>query len=232
MARKIFVIATILSALSAALFYGWVVKERNSVAAEAEAKRALKQLGALVIMDGNRQHVHSVDLRLAGVADKLDQAFHWLNQLPSLAIVQVSGTAVTDQQLGLIAGCRSLSMLGISQTAIGDEGLGHLTRLTNLERLFAADTCITSAGLERIAKLRRLQILELSRTKIGGDLAALADLDNLQHLLLSDVALGAEAIDTIVQMEGLRRLTITGNAVESTAITKLRAAKPNLTIDQ
>jgi hypothetical protein len=233
MVRKTVAVVTLLSALSAALIYAWVEKERRLAVVEAEAARALKQLGALVMMDDRQQHVYSVDLRLAGVIDKIDAALLLLDQLPRLAVLQLSGTSVTDQQLRLIAGCRSLSLLALSQTSIGDQGLVHLTRLSRLQRLFAAETNITSGGLEQIAKLRRLEILDLSKTKIGGDLAPLADLDKVQHLLLNEVTLAAGAFETIAQMDSLRRLTIIGSRVESGVLAKLRAAKPdNLVIDQ
>ena len=178
MVRKTVAVVTLLSALSAALIYAWVENERRLAAAEAEAARALMQLGALVMMDDRQQHVYSVDLRLAGVIDKTDAALLLVDQLPRLAVLQLSGTAVTDQRLRSIAGCRSLSLLALSQTSIGDQGLVHLTRLSRLQRLFAAETSITSGGLEHIAKLRRLEILDLSKTKIAGDLAPLADLDH------------------------------------------------------
>ena len=42
-----------------------------------------------------------------------------------------------------------------------------------------------------MGRLRRLEILDLSKTKISGNLAPLANLDNVQHLLLSGVALAA-----------------------------------------
>lgn len=227
--QRLFLVALVLGGI---LVVGWLVRNQRRSADETNARDALRQLGALVVMDADRKHVHSVNLSLPAVDERFEEAMQLLPKLHDLEVLTLSGTAVTDKQLKYVAHCSRLTSLLLRRTGIGDAALDHITGLHDLVTLYLDRTNITADSLDRIGRLTNLAILDLSETKIDGDLAGLSSLNNLQHLLLNRVDLSDEAMETLGRLKRLRRLTIVDSHVSDQAINKLEQARPDIRVDR
>lgn len=211
---------------------GWFGVDQVRFSAETKAGSALKEMGALVGMDANRKHVFSLNLTLPGVLDKFDAAIEQLPKLYRLENLELSRSPVRDAQLANVTGLSCLTSLQLNTTEVSDQGIQHLTGLNSLQAIHLVHTKITSAGLPTIAKLSTLKILNLSENSLDGDFAPLKNLDQLEHLLLSEIELSDEAMATFGQLESLSRLTIIGSKVSDEAVDKLKQAKLGIQIDQ
>jgi hypothetical protein len=80
--------------------------------------------------------------------------------------------------------------------------------------------------------LRSLKILDLSGTKIEGNLAPLRDLSELKHLLVQELSLDAAALAAIGDIPALSRLTLRGANYPPEALAQLRKARPELAVDE
>jgi hypothetical protein len=210
----------------------YLVNKSRQTAAESAAKDRLNELGVIVTLDDSQTHVQIVQLLPSITSEKLDEVIKLLPKLPYMDLLRIAGTPVTDAQLDYVAQCGSLTSLGLNRTTIGDAGVNRLAGLDQLTALYLSDTPVTAGSLEAIGTLTGLQILSLVDTQVDGDLAPLAGLENLEHLLLSGVDLSDEAMATISRLPKLTRLTIKGSAVSDAAIEKLKKAKTDIGIDQ
>jgi hypothetical protein len=122
------------------------------------ALRALN--GRLVFVQGERS-VHEADLsraHLAGTGARKaarsagDADLVWLEELPGLRVLRLSGTAVTDGGLEQLRGLAGLHTLDLSRTAVSDRGLVHLQRLTALQTLDLRGTCVTDEGVDALRR--------------------------------------------------------------------------------
>ncbi len=202
----------------------------SGAAAEKEAATKLKAMNALVINDGAREHVASVNLSRA--KDQLDEAMKLLADLKYVGSVDVKGTGVSDEQLAVVSGLTKLASLQIADNPITDAGLQHLRGLDQLEALYLGSTKISGKGLEVIGDIESLKILDLSHADLsGGDLAALGNLPNLEWLLLEDVELTDEQVAALEVSNSLRRLSLSKDKVSAEALERLAQAKSGLKID-
>ncbi len=87
-----------------------------------------------------------------------------LDESGEVTFVNLSHTAVTDDDLQSIGTLVSLRQLWLYDTQISDRGLTHLSGLVNLEVLVLGKTRITDRGLARLHPLRSLQELYLYET--------------------------------------------------------------------
>jgi len=214
------------------LVIGSQMRQRHRSAAEIVACDSLRELGAFVVLDAERVHVRSVDMRLPAAKQNVGEAMELVCDLPYLEVLQLGGTVVTDEHLKFITSNRSLMAVGLGQTEIGDAGMASLARLRNLQALYLTGTKVTPAGLDHLKRLAKLEILDLSKTGVASDdLATLPILKSLQHLLLRNVDLGDEAMLAIARQPSLSRLTIGGGNVSEQAMKQLKTAKPGLKID-
>ena len=199
---------------------------------EPDARKALKDLGALVVLDSSRKYAFSLNLGMPKVRDNLDAAIGHLPDLVYLENLALSKTTITDEQLANVAGLSYLASLRLGNTAVTDAGLFHITGLGNLRALYLGNTNITAKGLPMIGQIGSLAILDLSKTKVDGDFAALEKLDELKWLVIQDMEISDAAIDTLGRLPGLGRLSINRSQVSEEALARLKEAKPNIVIDQ
>ena len=75
-----------------------------------------------------------------------DKHLAYLNRLPKLEFIDLSGTSVGDAGLVHLKVLSHLSNLNLSFTQITDDGLTHLSGLTSLWYLYLDGTEITDAG--------------------------------------------------------------------------------------
>jgi|GEM_PF-4695674 len=221
--KKIVAVILILVVCGAAAF-SLVARGRRQAAAEAEAHKALAAIGALVTMDSNQQHIQGIALLSSTKQEDLEKTIHLAAGLPYLEVLRLAGTGVTDELLAQIAGNTSLTMLGLNNTAISDKGLEHLQNLNNLVALYLNGTQVSDQGLKFLRHLSELEILGLSDTRLKGDLADLLPLAQLNHLLLAGVGLNDAAVNNLLQLKSLSRLSIRSNVVSNDLVSKVEKA--------
>jgi hypothetical protein len=156
-----------------------------------------------------------------------------LEQLPALTYVKaldVSRTAITDEQLEVIGDMTQLTSLALQVTDVGDEGVARLAGLTSLQSLVLASTNAGDGCVDVLGKLSGLKILDLSATKVSANLAPLAALPDLEWLLLREDKLTGEAIAELSNCRSLRRLNLEDSEFPADAVTKLREALPTVSI--
>ena len=138
-----------------------------------------------------------------------DALFGRLGELPSLELLSLRGTAITDDGLAKISACRSLKDLTLSGTKITADGLAHLVPLTKLAQLYLAETQIGGAGVRRLGELPSLTDLSLQGVKLtDGDLTQLKRLDKLKFLDLSNTPITDAALEPLSGLPSLTSLRI------------------------
>ena len=95
-----------------------------------------------------------------------DDDLRLLAAVPTIEYVNLNSTQVTDAGLVHLRACPKLNMLQCDATPITDAGIAELTRHQNLASLSLSGTKITDAGLEHLAKLPKLKELWLRNTAI------------------------------------------------------------------
>jgi hypothetical protein len=165
------------------------------------------------------------------------------------ASIDLSHSQVTDRDLVHLQAFRHFGNLNLSDTAVSDAGLDYLrrvvayrffdlsrTRVTDVSLLFGNNSLGHPSGLKlsgnRITRLfpfqRQwcpLQELDLSKTDVDDHtLASLPDgLVNLSSLDLSGTDVSDDALDSLLRMEGLTRLNLTGTRVTAAGAARLKA---------
>jgi internalin A len=132
----------------------------------------------------------------------------YLKALPSLQILYLKYTALTDAGLENVKSLRQLQQLWLSGTRISDDGLKHVADLTQLRTLVLSDLQITDVGLQHLQSLPQLQRLVLSRTPV------------------TDA--GLEHLPTLIP---LGTIELSETKVTPAGISKLKHARPNCRID-
>ena len=108
----------------------------------------------------------SIDFKLVTCRNLGDKELTYLKGLPSLEILHLGDTQVTDAGLENVKELADLRELVLSDTQVTDAGLEHLKGLTNLTDLHLGDTQITDAGLEHLAAMTNLTFLTLFVTQV------------------------------------------------------------------
>jgi hypothetical protein len=210
----------------------WMYAAGKASEREAAAKAELTELGALMAMDSQREHVNSVNFATLKSPDTLDRAVELLPALGQLKSLNVQGTQFGDKHAAIVGQLGSLQDLALSSTQITDSGLEKLVGLSRLNAMYLVDTPVTNAGLPALAQLDSLKILDLSQTKVTGNFGAFRELPQLQHLLVQKLTLDAAAIAAIGQIPNLSRLTLWEATYPEEALSQLEQKKPNLAIDR
>jgi len=95
-----------------------------------------------------------------------DDDLRLLAAVPTIEYVNLNGTQVTDAGLVHLRACPKLNMLQFDGMPITDAGIAELTRHQSLASLSLSGTKITDAALEHLAKLPKLKELWLRNTAI------------------------------------------------------------------
>ena len=129
--------------------------------------------------------------------------------------VNLSGAAVSDQTLAILAAFPQLQALDIGRTSkqtqatFTDAGLAQLKSLPNLQRLSLGGTDITDVGLANLKGLKHLQHLNLERTKV------------------TDASLAA-----LIGFSELNRVKLKGTAITDAGVAKLQSGLPNCRVER
>jgi len=106
---------------------------------------------------------HTVDLSQAtGTVD--DSIAQRIAQLTRVAVVNLSGTAITSDALAAFAGLEKLQSLDLSDTTIGDEALPHFKPLAGRVRILVlTNTQVSADAIKEIRKqMINTRIIQLS----------------------------------------------------------------------
>jgi Leucine-rich repeat (LRR) protein len=230
--RRPYLLVAVLVAVVAVGLIVWALTVQQNRIAEERAAKALAELGAIVVMDGSRTHVASVNLSTVVSPESLAKAIELLPAMTELGALDVSRTAITDRELATVGQLTSLESLALGQTAISDGGLKQLAGLTQLRSLNLTRTPISGAGLSALSDFSRLKILDLSATKTADNLGPLARLPQLDWLVLRDVTLTEDALSDLSASESLTRLTLEGSKYPAESLRQLQQALPELSVDK
>ena len=144
-----------------------------------------------------------------------------LAQLQELRKLDLSGLALTAEDLRKLAALENLSELNLAGSGITDLELVALAELHSLQSLNLNNVLITDAGLEHLAGMNGLQELELGNTEITDvGLAKLAHLGKLSKIILD----GTKITDAgLLSLAGLpiRKLGLGRTGVTDTGLATL-----------
>jgi beta-lactamase regulating signal transducer with metallopeptidase domain/peroxiredoxin len=120
---------------------------------------------------------------------------------PSLEMLGLYGTKITDDALVYLAAIPKLQRVVLSSTPVTDAGLAHLTNAASIRRLNLFETAVTDAGLQSLAQMPNLESLGLCKTRVTDEGIIRAVRDHRVRWQSVDVA------GTKVTEAGLRALT-------------------------
>ena len=215
-----------------ALLAWWLWQGRQATARELAAKSALTDLGALVVMDGNRKHAASLNLSTLTDAEKLDEALEYVPHLIHLSSFDASRTPIRDEQLKQVGTLSGLEGLTLTSTSITDAGIAHLAPLKKLQALHLTGTKVSSSGLNALSSLEGLKVLDLSATAVSGNLGQLSSLPQLDWLVLRNLTLEDDALGGLAGCQRLRRLSLEGSQYDQESLEKLRQSQPKIDVNQ
>jgi hypothetical protein len=218
--------ATICVAIAAV---SWEVLHENR---EVQAKTALMNAGALLVMNPDGSSVGTINLSTIQDKSVLREVFPLTANLWELQALDANNVPLEQSELELIGGMRSLVSLSLKATEIGDEDLAYIASLTSLESLHLNDTAVSDAGLGNLSALQSLKVLDLSHTQVKNDLAALSRLGSLEWLVLGNLSLTDSALADLGDAPKLKRLTLRGSSYSDSALEQLTAKRPELRIDK
>jgi serine/threonine protein kinase/Leucine-rich repeat (LRR) protein len=152
----------------------------------------------------------SIDLRSLGGLQPDDIVMH-VSACTRLRKLNLSETAIGNDDLQMLAALPELTSLSLVKTSINDKGLKHLAGLTRLQSLDLTRTSVTGAGLAELSGLSELVQLQLSYAPVKADqLVHLAAFPGLRTLELSVASASTASIDNaaLAHIAGLPALRV------------------------
>jgi len=205
----------------------WATTRVDQAVAQRTAILRIEELGGTFYYDEewtafrSRQEMRRIATPiLPGIGDcPLVRDFHH-----DVTSVSLSETAVTNDDLRLIASLKALDDLNLSQTQITGEGLANIETLPRLRNLMLWRTPIDDLALMHIRELRNLESLALDETAISDE--GLIHLENLTSLKgrlgLTRTKITDLGLERLTRLDKLRNLDLTGTSVTSQGIATLQ----------
>lgn len=148
-------------------------------------------------------------LNISGCNKVNSIGFSIISNLSNIKYLHLSGTSITDGDLGNIRNLRQLSILDLDNTSISDNGLIHIKDLKQLSMLSLDNTKISNDGIGNIELLRNIANLSLSYTNIDDG-----------------------SIKSLMKIKSLNSITLNGTSVTSKGKSELKNAIPFIKIDE
>jgi len=141
----------------------------------------------------------------------------------SVQYLMVGGTQVTLDGLAQLRDIGGLRKLSFAEGQYDDTLIAHLEPLAGIEHLNLMSVALTDAGLSRLARLPALRELVLDSPAELTHRAyhQLAQMPQLEMLLLRGLDANDVAVDQIARLPQLRHLWIGGHAVTDGAVPRL-----------
>lgn len=147
-----------------------------------------------------------VNLRMQPVTD--DELSRILES-PTLRLLDVSGSLVTDKGVKQLGTQNQLESLGLSGTQITDASVQQLASLKRLKFLDLSSTRVTGGGIQTLGGLKQLRTLRLESTRTSDEcLALIATLPNLWQLDLKDTRVTDHGLAALSRCKNLRSLDV------------------------
>lgn len=162
-------------------------------------------------------------ISVAGQAAAGDASISALAQRPpALAFVDVSGTAVTDAGVRVVAALPGLQHAWLSSTVITDVSLVDLARNPSLASVRIDNTGITDVGLTALADLPHLLVVSAAATGITDvGLAKLLARTSLIYLAVSNTRITSAALQPLATACSLTGIDLAGTRIDDAGATAL-----------
>jgi beta-lactamase regulating signal transducer with metallopeptidase domain/5-hydroxyisourate hydrolase-like protein (transthyretin family) len=209
------------------------------------AVAGLKGLETLMVWDAD--HVTDAGVRHLSGLPKLrrvhfsngklgDDSLAVFGQLPAVRQLILQGNSFTDAGLKHLAGATRLRSLwvGMNRKPITDAGVRHLAGLTRLEELDLQGSHLSDAGIAALANLKQLRTLYVVDAAPGGgaitdaSVACLVGFTRLEHLGLQNTRVTEDGVRRLLELKGLKDLTVSSSALSEAARQRLQKQRPGL----
>ncbi len=151
--------------------------------------------------------------------------------------LNLSETAIGNDDLQMLAALPELTSLSLAKTSIRDNGLKHLAAHTKLQSLDLTSTHVTGSGLAELSGLTELTQLHLSYSPLKADqLVHLAAFPALRTLELSVASAATASIDDaalahIARLPALRTLELRSARITDAGLDQLAKLKDLESLD-
>jgi Leucine-rich repeat (LRR) protein len=185
------------------------------------------------------KHLKKLNLRGTKVTDTCLQHLSMVTSLESLDLGFVQVTDAAVDQLGALPNLRELTLSGNKLTDTGLETLRQLPGLIYLDLGGSQRTdsgmwsvSMTQKGVAAVASLQNLRRLKLTDLSVSSrELGGIKDLTRLERLDLQDCRrVNDDVIPLLSSMSSIRVLDVSGTAISDAGLAQLRKAKPNCKI--
>ncbi|HEY1021522.1 MAG TPA: c-type cytochrome domain-containing protein [Flavisolibacter sp.] len=145
-----------------------LVPDEPVAAADANAVKSLKELGAVVIPVAAGSNYLSVNFVTVPKVT-VEQIKKLLPLQKQLVWLKLNDTRITDAETATLGQLTNLRTLSLNNTGITNAGLASLKNLRNLQVLSVVSTKVTTAGLQQLSGLSNLQSLYVYQTGVKAE---------------------------------------------------------------
>jgi hypothetical protein len=151
-----------------------------------------------------------------------------IESLKRLRRFQAFGTPLDDPSFVLLAGeCRALEHVDCGSTGIGDRGFRALCGIESLRSLSASWTQVSQEAVNAVGEARRLEYLAISNTE-AKTLPPISGCSALRTLNAVGILMDRDAVDILVKLENLERLSLSLNEFNLELLERLIRERPSL----
>ncbi len=162
------------------------------------------------------------ELDLSGNA-VTDQALETIGSFKFLRKLNLQGTHVTGAGLVHLVGLKKLVELDLSRCPVTDSSLDPIRGLVTLTTVRLNSTAVTDAGLEALKPLTSLKELYLADTRTtGSGLSHLKRMEQLSVLDLSQTPIDNKALQAVAELKKLRKLTLNWSTASDVGVSHLK----------
>jgi len=151
--------------------------------------------------------------------------------MPSLEVLALRGTRVTDADVSRLARLRRLVCLDVSETSIGSNSIAYLAAISRLQVLMLDDTRVDDEGVEGLRGLQRLAHLSLDGTRVTDtSVLALAHCSSLKTLSVRRTVLSDGGLVALTSRGHLELIDVRGTRVTSEGLRQVRRRFPGMSV--
>lgn len=169
----------------------------------------------------NNNQVHWVQLND-------DRNAYYLQFLPDLRTINLTGRDVSDECIPYITKMDQLTSISISDTAITADGVAQLAEMKNLVQINLMQQPLTGAGMKPLAKLKKLRTISLRGCPIDGDFSFLHDLEDLYMVSLSELQLGEHEVVELNRLNHLKYLQLSLTEADDSDLELIAKLEPQI----
>jgi internalin A len=238
LSRRLLLAAPLAPLLRAGDETGWIARLGGSVHRDSAGSVTEINLGDTWINDTDLlelpafKKLERLDLSHTRISDEGLLRLKPARQIEDLSLLYAE--LITDLGMNAIKGWRRLKRLNVRGTRIANDTLGIVGELVQLESLDIANTRITDSGLENLASLTRLKHLAIGKNgnseSAMGILRVLSTLESLDlsgparsQRGRSSGAMQDSVVSMIAGLQALRTLKLGHSDVDSRGLSKLAA---------